>query len=408
MLMNGSESNNLSEDAADKDFMNNPSSLSHALPESVWEAIFDSIPDLVTVIDKNCKVVRANKAMLERIGKTENLMAGHFCYETIHGMNHPHEGCPHVEMLKDGKGHVGELYEPLLDGVFLVSTTPVFDQNGDILGSVHIARDITGRKKAEEKLQEYNKELEELNTSKDKFFSVIAHDLKSPFQGLMGFTDLLMDEYEHLEKDEVRKYIQNIRNASHNTYALLENLLEWSRMQSGRLQFKISKFDLSKEISGVMEILNSNAIRKSIQLTNKVQYGLEIDADQNMIHSVIQNLVSNAIKFSNNRGEIIVTSEIKPLQSSHKTTECGCSRKCVQINVRDNGIGIHPDALPRIFNMNDHYTSIGTANEPGTGLGLIICKEMIELHGGEMFVESKPGEGSTFSFILPLPASFKC
>jgi PAS domain S-box-containing protein len=406
--MNNSDASSTFDDPSESQKQDDQSLLNQALPESIWEAIFDSIPDLVTVIDKNCKVVRANKAMTERMGTAEKLMIGHHCYESIHGMMHPHEGCPHVEMLRDGKGHSCELFEPLLNGVFLVSTTPVFDQKGEILGSVHIARDITSRKKAEEKLQEYNKELEELNASKDKFFSVIAHDLKSPFQGLMGFTDLLMEEYDHLQPDEVKHYIQNIRNASHNTYSLLENLLEWSRMQSGRLQFKMVRFDLSREIAGVMDILNSNAVRKGIQLTNKVQQGLQVDGDQNMIHSVIQNLVSNAIKFSNLRGEIIVSSEIKPLQALHKTHECSCNRKCVRILVRDFGIGIHPDALPRIFSMTDHYTSIGTANEPGTGLGLILCKEMIERHGGELTVVSKPGEGSTFIFTLPLPSDAIC
>lgn len=374
-----------------------------SLPENVWEAIFDSIPDLITVIDRNCKVVRANKAMADRLGRSEASMVGAHCYESIHGMLTPHEGCPHVELLKDGKGHVSELYEPLLDGVFLVSTTPVYDQNGEVMGSVHIARDITGRKQAEDKLQEYNNELEELNASKDKFFSVIAHDLKSPFQGLLGFTDLLLEDFDILQKDEIKNYLLNIRNASFNTYALLENLLEWSRIQSGRMNFKPAKFNISKEIGGVLDILNSNAIRKGISLTNLVDHQLEVEADQYMIHSVIQNLVSNAIKFSNSRGQVVITSEVKSMKYLHKTPACECDKECLQINVRDHGIGIPPEALSRIFSLTDHFTLNGTANEPGTGLGLILSKEMIERHGGELTVHSIPGEGSTFSFTIPLP-----
>lgn len=373
-----------------------------SLPESVWEAIFDSIPDLVTVIDKHCNVVRANKAMTERLGKSEKKIVGLHCYESIHGMMNPHEGCPHVEMLKDGKGHVAELYEPLLDGVFLVSTTPVFDKNGEIMGSVHIARDITDRKQAEDKLQEYNKELQELNANKDKFFSVIAHDLKSPFQGLLGFTDLLLEDYDILEKEEIRKYVMNIRNASYNTYSLLENLLEWSRMQSGRIQFKPVKFDICSEVTGVFEILNSNAIRKGIILTNSMQQGYEVEADQHMIHSVIQNLISNAIKFSNPRGRVSVSAEIMPFKQTQGIINYTKKRMCIQVNVKDEGIGIHPDAISRIFSLTDHYTNYGTANEPGTGLGLILSKEMIERNGGELTVQSTPGKGSTFSFTLPL------
>lgn len=381
---------------------NTVSSLSQALPESVWEAIFDSIPDLVTVIDRNCRIVRVNKAMAERMGRSEQEFIGLHCYESIHGLLQPHEGCPHVQLLQDGKGHSSELFEPLLNGVFLVSTTPVHDQQGNVMGSVHIARDITGRKQAEEKLQEYNKELEELNMSKDKFFSVIAHDLKSPFQGLLGFTDILLEDFDILEKEEIHKYVVNIRNASYNTYSLLENLLEWSRIQSGRMQFNPVNIDLGKEVAEVIEILNSNALRKGISLQSNVESGIMVNADPNMIHSVIQNLISNAIKFSNARGQVTVTSEFKPLKELHKTPNCACDNQCVQINVADQGIGIHPDAIPRIFSLNDHYTLNGTANEPGTGLGLILSKEMIERHGGELTVFSIPGEGSTFSFTLPL------
>jgi PAS domain S-box-containing protein len=372
-------------------------------PESVWEAIFDSIPDLVTVIDKNCKIVKANKAMTERLGRTELSMIGMPCFESIHGILNPHNSCPHLQMLKDGKGHVAELYEPLLDGTFLVSTTPLFDQDGTIMGSVHIARDITDRKLAEDKLQVYSHELEELNTSKDKFFSVIAHDLKSPFQGLLGFTDILLEDFDLLQKEEIKNYVLNIRNASLNTYSLLENLLEWSRMQSGKMNFKPLQFKLANEVASVIDILNSNAIRKGISLTNLVDCKIEVRADQNMIHSVIQNLVSNAIKFSNSRGEVVVTSDIRQDNNPSRTPDSDSIKKFILINVQDHGIGIPPEAISRIFSLTDHFSLNGTANEPGTGLGLILSKEMIELHGGELSVTSVPGKGSSFSFTLPLP-----
>jgi PAS domain S-box-containing protein len=373
-----------------------------SLPESVWEAIFDSIPDLIAVIDKNCKIVRVNKALAERLNCTEESMIGALCYESIHGLFNPLEGCPHVDLLRDGKGHVAEIYEPRLDGVFMVSTTPVFDQDGTIMGSVHISRDITGRKQAEEKLQEYNKELEDLNASKDKFFSVIAHDLKSPFQGLLGFTDLLLEDFDILKKEEIKSYLINVRNASYNTYSLLENLLEWSRIQSGRMNFTPANFKIAHEVTGVLDILNSNATRKEISLTNLVDPMIEVVADQNMIHSVIQNLISNAIKFSNRNGHIVVSSEVLPMKALHKTPDCECDKQCLKINVQDFGIGIPPDAITRIFSLTDHFSLSGTANEPGTGLGLILSKEMVERNGGKLTVTSIQGEGSTFSFTLPI------
>ena len=374
-----------------------------SLPEEVWEAVFDSIPDLVAIIDNNCSIVRVNKAMSQRLGKEESLLLGTHCHDSIHGLMTPPESCPHMAMLKDGKGHTREIDEPSLGGVFLVSTTPLFGKNGSITGSVHIARDITNRKKAEEKLQEYTRELEELNASKDKFFSVIAHDLKSPFQGLLGFTDLLMDDFDVVQKSDIKHYVQNIRNASYNTYALLENLLEWARMQSGRIQVNPVRVNLSDEISDTLEILNSNAIRKGISIVNKVEGDLILFADQNMIKSIIQNLISNAIKFSHPRSQVIISSEIKPLTYLHKTHECNSDQSCVSISVQDFGVGIPDEALHQLFSLTNHHTTSGTDNEPGTGLGLILCKEMIGRHGGELTVISKPGEGSVFTFTLPLP-----
>lgn len=386
-----------------EDSLLNIASHRQALPEEVWEAIFNSIPDLVAVIDKNCKIQRVNKAMAHRLGKEESMLVGTHCHESIHGLMTPHEGCPHMAMMSDGKGHTVEIDEPLLGGVFLVSTTPLFGRDGSIIGSVHIARDITSRKKAEEKLQEYNKELEELNASKDKFFSVIAHDLKSPFQGLLGFTDLLTDDFEALSRKEIKHYIFNIRNASYNTYYLLENLLEWSRIQSGRIQVNPVSLNLSDEINNTIEVLNSNAIRKGISIVNRVESKLVVFADQNMIKSVIQNLISNAVKFSHSRSQVIISSEIKPLTYLHKSHECSCERQCVSISIQDFGVGIPQEALQQLFSLTHHHTTSGTDNEPGTGLGLILCKEMIERHGGELTVESKPGKGSIFTFTLPLP-----
>ncbi len=374
---------------------------SKKLPDSVWEAIFDSIPDLVTVIDKDCRIVRMNKAMAERLGGSEEAFIGRACYETIHGLYHPHEGCPHVKLLNDGLGHSEEMYEPLLKGVFMVTTTPVYNPDGTILGSVHVARDITSRKQMEVNLQKYNLELEELNASKDKFFSVIAHDLKSPFQGLLGFTDLLLEDFDILQKEDIHKYLLNIRNASYNTYGLLENLLEWSRIQSGRIQYNPVIFSLSDEIAGVLEILSSNAIRKGISLVNKSGEGLRVSADQHMVHSVLQNLVSNAIKFSHARSQVIISTEIIEDQPE-KDDVGGMARQFIRVHVTDEGIGIPQEAQQRLFSLTDHYSINGTANEPGTGLGLILSKEMVERQGGELTLQSTPGAGSVFSFTLPM------
>lgn len=268
---------------------------------------------------------------------------------------------------------------------------------------IAIGRDISERKQAEEKLLGYNMELREINQSKDKFFSILAHDLKNPFGGLLGFIDLLYEDIDELSTDQVKEYLQNIRTASYHTYSLLENLLEWSRIQTGKVQFRPSKFDLKEEIESVVQVLDANAIRKNIKLINQVPAGIEAEADRNMIHSVIQNLATNAIKFSNTNSSVTIRGKFAlPPEKSGTEEVVSPARKWYEISVTDTGIGIPEDIMPKLFKLDGQFSMTGTANEPGTGLGLILCKEMVEKNGGRIRVDSVPGNGSTFSFTLPL------
>lgn len=265
---------------------------------------------------------------------------------------------------------------------------------------IALGRDITERRQAEDKLQEYNNELKATNASKDKFFSILAHDLKNPFQGLLGFIDLLVEDIDELEKQQVKEYLQNIRSASYQTYSLLENLLEWSRIQTGRTPFQPTVFEVAGEIDEVFTLLGSNAMRKGIKLVSNVTPGIMVEADRNMAHSIIQNLVSNAIKFSNSYGKVTV--EANASDSPKPGMEKTPGRKWLTISVMDNGVGITEDVLPQLFKLDGQVSMPGTASEPGTGLGLILCKEMVEKNGGKIWVTSEPGKGSTFSFTLPM------
>ncbi len=265
---------------------------------------------------------------------------------------------------------------------------------------IAIGRDITERKQAEDTLQEYNAELKATNASKDKFFSILAHDLKNPFQGLLGFIDLLVEDIDELEKQQVKDYLQNIRSASYQTYSLLENLLEWSRIQTGRTPFQPTVFELTGEIEEVFSLLGSNALRKGIKLSSKVAKGFYVEADRNMAHSIVQNLVSNAIKFSNSYGTVTV--DASQIDSPKPGTEPSGNRNWLKIDVLDNGVGIPDDVMAQLFKLDGQVSMVGTANEPGTGLGLILCKEMVEKNGGKIWVTSEQGRGSTFSFTLPL------
>lgn len=271
--------------------------------------------------------------------------------------------------------------------------------NDMVIVTVH---DLSETKKVITELLRSNTELKESNLSKDKFFGIFAHDLKNPFQGLLGFIDLLYEDIDELSTEQVKEYLSNVRNASYHTYALLENLLEWSRIQSGKMPFTPSIFDIRDEISSVINVLDNNATQKDIKLVNEVDSGIMVEADRNMIHSVIQNLVTNSIKFSNSNGRVVIRGRVPQTYSKVSNPNHNSDRHWLEISVTDNGIGIPEEILPKLFKLNGKFSSTGTANEPGTGLGLVMCHEMVEKNGGRIWAESIAGQGTTFIFTILL------
>lgn len=250
-----------------------------------------------------------------------------------------------------------------------------------------IMDEIKFRKEAEERLMEEIEKLKEINISKDRFFSIISHDLKSPFQGLLGFTELLSEEYDILDDDYRKNLIKEIRASSLHIYNLLLNVLEWSRLQTNRTDFNPEKINLWTEVEEVRHLMMMNANNKNITLHNEVSRECLVFADENMIRSVLHNLLSNAIKFTNSGGYVKFRASL--------------AGNFYVVNVIDNGVGIDPNDIGKIFSIGIQYSTNGTSNEKGTGLGLTLCKEMIEKHGGSIWVESKLGAGSSFRFTLP-------
>ena len=235
-------------------------------------------------------------------------------------------------------------------------------------------------------LAESEQMLKELNSSKDKLFSIIAHDLKSPFQPLIGLSEILVEEYDSISKEERDRFIRELNNTIKNQYKLVENLLDWSRIQTGRMEFLPEKINLSESVDSNISLLNQNALIKNIELINQVQNNNFVFADLNMLQSVIQNLISNAIKFTRPNGKVIISSETR---NNH-----------VEISVKDTGVGMSKDVLENLFRIDKHHSTLGTSQEKGTGLGLIICKELIEKNEGEIWIESETNKGSKFTFTL--------
>jgi PAS domain S-box-containing protein len=369
----------------------------------VWEHIFDSMPDMVALIDLNNIVVKANKAMRQRINVGDQSLTGHTCNKLMHDSGCSLSNCPHLSMINDRKPHSVELFEPKFGIYINITTTPIFDSDNNLLGSLHIARDITFQKESEAQLTKLNNELKELNVSKDKFFSIVAHDLRSPFQGMLGFTDLILDELETLSKAEIKEYLQKVRDSSYNTFSLLENLLDWSRMQTGRLKYSPSNFNLYEDVNSVFSLLDSNAQNKNIRLINNLKEDCFVHADRQMVHSILLNLTTNAIKFTHSGGIVSLDTRIREICENPSKSECTLhNRNCLEITISDTGIGISDEGLKKLFKVDEHFTLTGTSNEQGAGLGLILVKEMTEKQGGTLTVSSQLGKGSEFTFTLPI------
>lgn len=248
-------------------------------------------------------------------------------------------------------------------------------------------RDITERKRMENKLKESENRLRELVATKDKFFSIIAHDLRSPFNSIMGFSELLVEQISNNNYDGAENFARIIQESSKLAMELINNLLEWSSVQVGKMRFNPESIELTSLIQTVTVLFHNIAQQKGIDIIVDAPEKVTIIGDEAMMRAVLRNLISNAIKFTHPEGEIVVSA--KP-QKDH-----------LVVMVADNGVGIKKEELERLFSIEENYSTPGTQNEQGTGLGLIMCKDFIEKHGGEIRVESEPGKGSKFYFTIP-------
>lgn len=237
------------------------------------------------------------------------------------------------------------------------------------------------------RLSQSEKMLKEMNDSKDKFFSIISHDLKAPYQGLLSVLDLLVTDYDSLTDIEKKDIFSKVQETSKRTYNLLETLLQWAQMQMGKIEFKRNNFNLWTSVSGTIDLLFESAYLKKIKLINSIDDKIDLYADQNMINLVLRNLIANAVKFSKPEGSIIVSS-----------TE---DEEYFVISVKDFGVGIKEKMIDNLFRIDVHTSTMGTAKEKGSGLGLLLCKDMVNMHNGTIWVESVEGEGSKFSFSIP-------
>ena len=269
-----------------------------------------------------------------------------------------------------------------------VNSSPHYNTDGIMIGLNGVTRDISQRKKTEQEILRKNEELKGLVATKDKFFSIIAHDLRSPFNSFLGLTQVMAENLPNLTMPQAQEMAASMSKSATNLYRLLENLLQWSQLQKGALAFNPEVVPLNLIVAESIAMVIEPAKNKGIEITTNISDDLTVFADSNLLQTIIRNLAYNAVKYTNWGGKVDI---------SAKNTDS----KSVEISVQDTGIGMDQMLLDNLFQVDIRTSRKGTEGEPCTGLGLILCKEFVEKHGGEIWVKSEVGKGTTFYFSLP-------
>ncbi|MCE1190179.1 MAG: PAS domain S-box protein [Ignavibacteria bacterium] len=356
--------------------------------ELKYRRIFENVQDVFYQTDMNGIITDISPS----IQRYSDYPADSLIGKPVHQVYaHPEERQKLLEVLKE-QGEVID-YEIVLrrkSGVEVMTSVNahfMFDSHGTPVGVEGSLRDISYRKAAELKLKQYADELQSLNESKDKFFSIISHDLRGPFASILSVTEMIAKDINIFTPEQLQSISIDLYKSVKNQNQLLEDLLQWSRLGSGRMPFRPELLICLHQISLAIDLLNHSASQKNISIRIDCADDVLIYADGNMLQMVLRNLLANAIKFSYENSTVTILA---------KTTETG-----TYISVSDNGIGIPQEALTKLFRIDIHYTQLGTREEKGTGLGLVLCRDIVTKHGGELSVNSEAGRGSTFYFTLP-------
>lgn len=360
---------------------------------SLVTATLESTVDGILVVDRKRKIRKFNKKFVELWRIPDEVMASRddetLLASVIGQLSEPGVFIKKVEALYLTDDESFDVVG-FKDGRTFEFYSQAQALDGRNIGRVWSFRDVTKRKKAEEALKESKHQLEELNATKDKLFSIIGHDLRSPIGGLKQLVELTLSTSDLTDTHSISEILEDIQKSASTTYELLENLLAWAKSQQNEVVFMPTKVNLYEIIDACSLLLAETARGKNISIHNQSSPSQFVFADQNMLMTILRNLLTNAIKFTHPNKNIYVS-----------VIDTGID---MSISVKDEGVGVNPENLDKLFKPNDFLTTYGTSGEKGTGLGLLLCKDLVEKHNGEIWVESELGKGSVFNFTLPLQA----
>ncbi|MCX5715159.1 MAG: ATP-binding protein [Candidatus Omnitrophica bacterium] len=353
-----------------------------------WQMTFDSISELVFIEDTDYTIVKVNKAFCNAIKLEPEEIIGKKCYEVLHRSDKPWPGCPFGKSLDDKTSHSQEVYDPRIGIPLLVSISPLLDHKGKMLGAVHIAKDISEIKQHREQLEQYSRDLEKALNIRSEFTSTVSHELRTPLGPIKEGVSIILDGLVGEINEEQRDMLTTVKRNAERLNRLINNVLELQKLESGKMPFDAKDNDINEVVSEVHQAMVLMTNRKGLGFSLQLQQGLPlIRFDRDKITQVVTNLVNNAIKFTE-KGEITIMT-LK-------------EENAVHVMVKDTGPGIKEEDLLRLFQSFQRLDTAKGKKVEGTGLGLAISKEIIRMHHGKIWVESKFGKGSIFHFSLPV------
>ncbi|MBI5167592.1 MAG: GAF domain-containing protein [candidate division NC10 bacterium] len=383
-----------------------------AQAKAEWENTFDSISDMILLIDKEHWIIKANRALAEKLNATHDQLIGKKCYEVIHGRDCPLPSCLLIRTLNTKMSASEEVEDPHMGGIFMISTSPIF-KGDEIMGIIHIIKDITEMRRLEMESLE-KKRVEDISRVKSEFIANMSHELRTPLNSIIGFSELLLGKSFGELNERQDRYVVNILASGKHLLSIISDILDISKVEAGKVELRYEEFLLTDVLDAAIAIVRPQAIKKDLSLELETDPSLSrIKADPIRFKQIMYNLLSNAVKFTPEGGDVRVAAHL--VQGSQFTVDGKIElrepltvnrerhRDVVKISVSDTGIGIRPEDQDKLFKEFAQIDNPYARKYEGTGLGLALTRRLVEMHNGRVWAESEgEGRGSTFTFVLPL------